>query len=180
MTSTDPVFAVLKARAVHNGTVIHWGRDRYGWRCECGEGRSKPHEISDWDTAAGELRHHEATHIVRELERLGLLVPVINMSQAFVDVLIERTRQENLWGEQNHPNGTGPELPFFMPAEVTTRAQLAKWARTRCEEAFARGDGTWEHILTEEWAEALAEENPRVELVQVAAVAVNWAEATER
>jgi malonyl CoA-acyl carrier protein transacylase len=42
---------------------------------------------------------------------------------------------------------------------------------------------TWEHILTEEHYEAMAEEDPtrlREELIQVAAVAVAWVEAIDR
>lgn len=48
---------------------------------------------------------------------------------------------------------------------------------------FKAGRGTWRDILAEEFNEALAESDPdrlRAELVQVAAVAVNWVEAIDR
>ena len=51
-----------------------------------------------------------------------------------------------------------------------------------CQRAFAEGRGTWRHILQEEVAEAYAETGALlgVELVQVAAVAAQWAAAIER
>ena len=84
----------------------------------------------------------------------------------------ERRRQPAKWGEQNHPNGTGEE--FAAQADI---------ARAACEFAFATGEGTWAHILSEEFFEALAEADPvklREELVQVAAVATSWVECIDR
>jgi hypothetical protein len=64
-----------------------------------------------------------------------------------------------------------------------TRAGLADAMKRRCkavsENEGGNGSITFEHILTEEWAEAIAEDDPDLlygELVQVAAVAVQWAE----
>jgi hypothetical protein len=85
------------------------------------------------------------------------------------DVGSERRRQNEKWGEQHHPDGTGDE--FYVG--------LADSARQACEEAFAAGQGTWRHILGEEFFEAIAESDPeklRTELVHVAAVAVSWIE----
>jgi DUF971 family protein len=85
----------------------------------------------------------------------------------------ERERQDEKWGEQNHPNGTGT---FALRMK-------AHGARIACDDAHARGEGTWQHILEEEFAEAMAEkyiDNLREELVHVAAVAVAWIEALER
>jgi hypothetical protein len=85
----------------------------------------------------------------------------------------ERARQDEKWGEQNHPDGTGGHL-----AEQTRDA-----ARERCQEAASRGAVDWSMILAEEVFEAIAEEDPaklRAELIQVAAVAVAWAEAIDR
>ena len=48
---------------------------------------------------------------------------------------------------------------------------------------YTGGEGTWADILREEYFEALAETDParlRVELIQVAAVAVAWVEAIDR
>jgi hypothetical protein len=92
----------------------------------------------------------------------------------FAEVAIERTRQDDRWGEQNHPDGTGTH------AVDTTFSELA---RVRCEQAFAQGAGTWRLILAEEVGEAFAENDPaalRAELLQVAAVAVAWVEAIDR
>ncbi len=89
------------------------------------------------------------------------------------EVLKERHRQHRKWGEQNHPDGTG-DHEFQAAARV---------ARRTCDVEHKAGRGTWEHILSEEFFEALAEEPParlREELIQVAAVAVAWVEAIDR
>lgn len=89
------------------------------------------------------------------------------------EVRKERTRQQEKWGEQNHPNGTG--------GYERVREMLV--AKQNENLAFNTGNGTWLHILHEEVAEAFAEESPerlRQELIQVAAVAVAWVEAIDR
>lgn len=88
-------------------------------------------------------------------------------------VLAERRVQHTIWGEQNHPDGTG------RPCDMAT----ADSQREACERAFREGWGSWSSILREEVAEALAESDPeslREELIQVAAVAVAWVEAIDR
>lgn len=90
------------------------------------------------------------------------------------EVATERARQDEKWGEQNHPNGTGPTM---------SRLNAADRARKDCDRAAQNGTVTWRHILTEEMAEAYAEsdaETLRAELIQVAAVAVAWVEAIDR
>lgn len=104
----------------------------------------------------------------------------------------ERTRQDAKWGEQNHLNtfADGGVL-----AEAETYAYYAEraqeWKRenaARVEHLNAEGmpsdrNCAWDGILLEEVYEALAEADParrRTELVQVAAVAVNWVEAIDR
>lgn len=96
------------------------------------------------------------------------------------EVLAERRQQDTKFGEQNHPDGTGPEhvWAFTGPA-----AYVADCARTECQRLFKEGYGTWLAVLREELAEAFAESDPvklRDELVQVAAVAVNWVESIDR
>lgn len=89
------------------------------------------------------------------------------------EVSHERARQDAMWGEQNHPNGTG------RPGDKAE----ADFARAACEGAFESGRGTYRDILLEEVAEAFAESSPhalREELVQVAAVAVAWVEKIDR
>lgn len=89
------------------------------------------------------------------------------------EVLAERARQDERWGEQNHPDGTG-QYPETISADV---------ARMVCQSAAEGGYLDWLHILREEVAEAFAESDPaqlRAELVQVAAVAVAWIESIDR
>lgn len=97
----------------------------------------------------------------------------VAMVSVLADVNRERVAQDGKWGEQNHRDGTGG-------AQDQTVAALA---RQTCDDAFAAGVGSWALILTEEYAEALAESDPaklRAELIQVAAVAVAWVEAIDR
>lgn len=102
------------------------------------------------------------------------------------EVIGERLRQDQRWGEQNHPDGTGVDwaaeiVPAFPSGPVA--AQTAKIARLDCQRAAQRGKCTWLKILREEVAEAFAETDPvklRTELIQVAAVAQAWAEAIDR
>lgn len=127
----------------------------------------------------------------------------IPLATALQDITNELLRQQEKHGDQTHlPNGTGPEIALerapvtmgsFMDlaaiqdaikvdAQWDLRADhLAEWAKIRCKAASENegGDGsiTYEHILTEEWAEAITEEDPallRKELVQLASVAVAW------
>ena len=89
------------------------------------------------------------------------------------DVAGELARQVELWGEQNHPDGTGG----------AGYERLADLAKQRCKLAVATGALTWRMILDEEIAEAFAESDPvrlREELVQVAAVALNWVDCIDR
>lgn len=92
------------------------------------------------------------------------------------EVQAERARQDIVWGEQNHPDGTG--VAAYEGAD-----QRARIARASCQAAAAQQHVTWRHILTEEVAEAFAEDDPaklREELIQIAAVAVQWAQAIDR
>lgn len=102
--------------------------------------------------------------------------PVLN------EVLAERIRQDEKWGEQNWPSF--PEWAvhaihrahyYGVPPEA-----LAKRAT---EMRFANRVGTYGDIFIEEVAEAIGapdEDHLREELVQVAAVAVAWVEAIDR
>jgi hypothetical protein len=98
----------------------------------------------------------------------------IRTAQVLKDLMDERFRQHETHGDQSHlPDGTGG----------TYWERLATIERMHCERAFMRGSGTYRHILAEEVAEAFAESDPallRAELVQVAAVAVQWIEAIDK
>ncbi len=97
----------------------------------------------------------------------------------------ERARQKTKWGEQNHADGTGRgTLPLMgICSDTTGAAALADLATFSTETATEEGVVTWRDILLEEVFEALAESDPgklRTELIQVAAVATQWAEAIDR
>lgn len=95
--------------------------------------------------------------------RQNVSVGVVN------EVLEERARQDQKWGEQHHPDGTGGP----------TSVRLAQSSREFCNQAAALGRLEWRHILREEYREAMAEADPaklREELIQVAAVCVAWVE----
>lgn len=108
------------------------------------------------------------------------------------EIAAERERQTAKHGDQAHlPDGTGPDKwlsmdYYYIRRHGIRRDHLAEWAKTRTDAASqSKGDGsiTFEHILTEEWAEAMAESDQdalRAELVQVAATAVQWIEAIDR
>lgn len=92
---------------------------------------------------------------------------------ALAEVAAERCRQDKKWGEQNHPDGTGGRVG----------EALAHYLRAFCDQEHGAGFGTWASILAEEVGEAFAEDDAvalRGELVQVAAVAVNWIGAIDR
>ncbi len=89
------------------------------------------------------------------------------------EIAEERVRQDERWGEQNWPDGTGSEI----------WREAADTYRRECDKAHAAGYLTWCHIILEEVAEALAEADPgklRAELVQAAAVLVAHVEAIDR
>jgi hypothetical protein len=104
------------------------------------------------------------------------------------DVFVERVRQEEMWGQQNHP-----DLDPLLVDDCATPTQIALWyhiptaarAKMMCASLVEEKGLTWPDILIEEVSEAVeaAGESPealREELVQVAAVAVAWIEAIDR
>lgn len=94
-------------------------------------------------------------------------------TEVLAQVNDELNRQDRLWGEQNHPDGTGDVL----------YESLATMQKGENERLVANGSLTWRAVLEEEFWEALAETDPsklRTELIQVAAVATQWVEAIDR
>lgn len=96
-------------------------------------------------------------------------------------VAAERGRQDQKWGEQNHPDGTGKRIwPALFRLPMDESAGIAK---AQVDLDASRGRSTYAGILLEEVFEVMAESDPqalREELVQVAAVAVQWVEAIDR
>jgi hypothetical protein len=96
------------------------------------------------------------------------------MEKVLDDVWEERARQHAKWGEQNLPDGT---------RNGGSRLVLREQARNACERAARENRLTYAHVLEEEFYEVLCEEDLdslRTELVQLAAVAVQWVEAIDR
>jgi hypothetical protein len=105
------------------------------------------------------------------------------------EVAAERARQDEKWGEQNHLDGTGPlEQPIAAIDGLIEAGQaFAPAIRDAAKEVTDRRaqncSVTWTDILLEEVFEALAEEDLvklRTELIQTAAVAVQWVSAIDR
>lgn len=98
----------------------------------------------------------------------------------------ERDRQDAKWGEQNHPDGTGTGMRPLAGIGLKPTANASAWAagaKVSTDELAAAGIVTYSDILLEEIFEALAEHDPeklRNELVQSAAVIVQWVEAIDR
>jgi hypothetical protein len=106
--------------------------------------------------------------------------PLVITDRVLSEVLAERIRQDDKWGQQNHRDGTGPDQGVL---DGWTASALAEAARNNCQRHAEMGIVSWLDILGEEVAEALAEDDPaklRAELLQVAAVAVAWIEAIDR
>lgn len=103
--------------------------------------------------------------------------------QVLSDITSERRRQVAKWGVQHRPE--------FKPLTSLVDAQVRELTAKALCDYFEKkgpllgytGGATWEHILDEEYAEALAETDPikrRKELVECAAVIVAWIEDLDR
>jgi hypothetical protein len=98
----------------------------------------------------------------------------------------ERGRQINKHGNQSHlPDGTGDDRHLTRNTGLPTYGTLAHVA-TAATDAASEGAGngtvTFADILVEEVFEALAESNAdrlRAELIQTAAVCVQWVQAID-
>lgn len=104
------------------------------------------------------------------------------------EVLAERDRQDAKWGEQNHPDLHSGYLGLAETVESRLSehalfAELAGRYKQLNHIAALTATIDWTGILLEEVYEALAESDPallRAELLQVAAVAQQWASAIDR
>ncbi|MFI6387446.1 hypothetical protein ACIBHY_53025 [Nonomuraea sp. NPDC050547] len=95
-----------------------------------------------------------------------------SLARVLDEIAGERRAQDARWGIQDMPDGTSP-----------SRTPAADEAKRETSAAADDGTLTWRHILAEEVLEAFAEsgsEALRTELIQVAAVAVKWAQALDR
>lgn len=96
----------------------------------------------------------------------------------------ERERQDVKWGEQNHKDGTGSSYqPPFDLKQPWKYSHLTIMLKRRVDRLQAEGHPLWSLILLEEVFEALSaetEEDLYDELVQTAAVIVQWLAALQR
>jgi len=104
------------------------------------------------------------------------------------EILQERKRQDEKWGEQTHPcldktllNRKGSCTPermcenYEMPSENR--------AKFMCDNSFKNETGTYAHIALEEFSEVISEfdiKKRRIELVQLTAVCLAWIESIDR
>lgn len=130
-------------------------------------------------------RHADASARARSMAYGGGLPPGMHLlSVAFNalpglprvlrDVADERLRAEEKFPGQHLPDGT---------EDTEERRHAADVARVFTKRAAADGTVTWAMVLREEFLEALAETDParlRAELIQIANVAVRWAEDIDR
>lgn len=140
-------------------------------------------EAPDSPTDACELCRDDALAALRALRADRTAVHSV-----IAEVAEERERQNAKWGEQNHPNGTGPD--GLLLDDVADHRHGIRRFETLRNDAIVQtdiratdGTVTFADILLEEVFEALAEEDPaklRTELIQVAAVATQWVEAIDR
>lgn len=114
---------------------------------------------------------------ITEEQALRLLAAVERHSRRdaiWEEVVCELDAQDEKWGpDRDLPNGTGHFVYAFR----------AKTAKQATDGAAARGEVTWQHIANEELLEAFAEGDPariREELIQAAAVLVQWIDAIDR
>ncbi|WVX89674.1 hypothetical protein SEA_FEYRE_55 [Mycobacterium phage Feyre] len=121
---------------------------------------------------------------------------LVAMERALALVAEERHRQDRKWGDQNYPN---VDPTVLADGGIPTQWSMAQFyqipssmrAKYLCDRAAQEGRCTWAHILIEEVTEAIeaatihdlrlltddqTRNALRDELIQVAAVAVQWAE----
>lgn len=117
---------------------------------------------------------------------------VANLTEFYeAEIREERERQDEKWGQQNHPSvdpvllgREGGCTPQRMAEEY--EIPTATRARGLCQLAAERGQLTWAHILIEEVAEAIEaatsgdEDDTREELIQAEAVIRAWREYLDR
>lgn len=104
-------------------------------------------------------------------------LPMSATERVLRDVAAERARQHAQWGEQELAD---------VDRVAADRISAARVIRAELDEAVMAKLATWAMVLLEEVAEAVeaaqysSTEHLRAELVQVAAVAVQWIEALDR
>lgn len=103
-------------------------------------------------------------------------------ARVLADIAEERGRQDDMWGQQDFPDGTGATERLFGPGPAFAEARDT--LRQFCDIEHRMGDGTHRAIVLEEVFEAMAEapNSPelRKELIQAAGTIVQWIESFDR
>jgi hypothetical protein len=97
-------------------------------------------------------------------------------SRALKGIMLEVERQNEKWGEQNHPMTKSKDM-YVVYKRLANKTKADNFVSNQ------QGDIAWHTILLEEVYEAFAETDPekqREEMVQVAAVAVQIIECLDR
>jgi hypothetical protein len=116
---------------------------------------------------------------------------VSDRSTVLAEILAERTKQDEKWGQQNHPSLDRVLLDRVggcTPERMAEHYNIPPaWrARNICDGRAKLGQCTWADILVEEVSEAVEAgviadpATMREELVQSAAVIVAWIESIDR
>lgn len=110
------------------------------------------------------------------------------MENIFEEIKIERQKQEEKWGEQNHPcldqvllKRDGGCTPLRMCDQYEIPSENR--AKFLCENSFEKGRGTYAHIAIEEMSEVISAfdiNKRREELIQLTTVCVAWIEKIDR
>jgi hypothetical protein len=118
------------------------------------------------------------------LDELAALAPAARTPTVFDEIQAERARQDAKWGQQDHPS-IPPILADRHPTRWCEEYEIPTEERAKfmCQTAAKRGECTFTHIAVEELSEAVEckdDAERRGELVQLAAVIVQWIQAIDR
>lgn len=102
-----------------------------------------------------------------------------------MEVLAERRRQVAQYGHNDDLEmGMGPDVRWLLPYTPGSAAEIEQTLRDDYEDFQAEtGKPTWTHLIREELAEAIKEDDVvarEAELLQVAALAVSCVESSRR
>ena len=112
-------------------------------------------------------------------------VEAITMQKILQEIVNERLKQNQKWGEQNHPS-LHPLAPQDNPADICEKwlgipieGRIKRWVDDQAKNNLSN----WSAIALGEFVECVVAPNDyerRSELVQLAAVIVQWIECLDR
>ncbi|MFY8187528.1 MAG: hypothetical protein ACOVLC_06155 [Flavobacterium sp.] len=106
------------------------------------------------------------------------------MKNIFEEIRIERQKQDEKWGVQNHPC-LDLKLMQRSPDRMCEEYEIPTENRAKqlCEIAFEKQRPTFAHIAAEEFSEVVSAfdiHKRRAELIQLTSVCVAWIEKIDR